>query len=75
VSDFKLSKSSIHEERVIGRSGDSLGLSLGELRAAVTAAEGLSDDSTVLFEGLSGSVMEGEYYAKVIIIRERSKAS
>lgn len=69
---YSLSKQSVREEAVYMRTSDSLGMNLGELRAAIRAAEGLSDESQVRFEGLVGSIVEGEYAAKRIAIRERS---
>ena len=73
-SRFSLTKTVAREETVYMRSADSLGMDLGELRAAVRAAEGLSDESQVRFEDFSKSIIEGEYFAKRIVIRERSKA-
>lgn len=52
---------------------DVLGMDLGELRAAMLAAADLSDDSMVTFEEIKSSIVEGQYFARVIEIRERSK--
>jgi hypothetical protein len=73
VSDFQLARSSIREEKVRMGTKDAPGMDLGELRAALLAAADLSDDSMVTFEEIKSSVVEGQYFARVIEIRERSK--
>lgn len=75
MPEFHLAKSSIHEELVTMRSADSLGMDLGELRAAVRAAEGLDDKSVVVFSKLKDSIIEGERFAGEIRIRERSSVA
>jgi hypothetical protein len=74
VSDFKLVKNSVREESVVVVSDDVLGMDLGELRAAVRAAEGLNDKSQVRFGEIKTSLVEGEFFAKRITIRERSSS-
>ena len=75
MSKYQIVKTSVHEESLFLRSGDSLGMDLGELRAIVLAAAGLSPDSQVRVGRIKDSLVEGEKFVGEITIRERSKAS
>lgn len=72
MPEFHLSKGAVQEKSVRMASADTLGMDLGELRAAVTAAADLDDKSVITFSKIKDSIVEGEFFAGVINIRERS---
>lgn len=61
-----------YQARMVGLSNSSLwGLTLGDLRKVVAAAEGIGDDAPVSFEGHESHYsMRDEYFARRIIVRD-----
>lgn len=69
-------RSEMQSSTVTVHTKDALGLSLGDLRSLVDAADGIADEAVVTVWGLEESVVRiHEKYVKTLIVRDERRTS